>query len=66
MSWNQAELDALRRAYAQGALEVEFNGRRVRYENGENLMNRIRVIEREMAGTGSQAYPVAGKAGFVR
>lgn len=31
MSWTEGELDALRRAYAAGALVVEYDGRRLTY-----------------------------------
>lgn len=46
--WTQAELDALKRAYAQGALRVSYEGRTVEYGSAEDLLSRIRTIEREM------------------
>jgi hypothetical protein len=49
MSFTQTELDALKRAYATGVLEVEYDGKKTRYDSGEALLRRIKVIEAEMA-----------------
>lgn len=49
MSYTQGELDALRRAYASGTLEVRYDGKSVRYDDGDALLRRIRVIEADMA-----------------
>jgi hypothetical protein len=67
MAHTQAELDALKRAYAQGALEVEHEGRKVRYASGSDLERRIRQIEGELTAVsrGSVAA-VAGYASFDR
>lgn len=48
MSYTESELSALRRAYASGTLEVRYDGKSVRYDTGEELLRRIRVIEAEM------------------
>lgn len=59
MAFTQAELDALRSAYATGALEVEYGSgetrRRVRYASREDLEARIDQIERALAGTSGES-----------
>jgi hypothetical protein len=47
----QAQLADLKAARATGALEVEFNGRRVRYRSDRELVSAIAAIEAEIAGT---------------
>lgn len=64
MTWTQSELDALRRAYAAGTLPVSYDGRTVDYGSADDLLSRIRTIERAMSGTSRP--PVAGVAGFRR
>ncbi len=66
MSFSQAELDALRRASAAGALVVEYDGRRLTYGNAADLLARIRFIEGQMASGTVNSRPVAGKASFSR
>ena len=61
--WTEAELTALRRAYASGTLRVSYDGRSVEYGSAEDLLARIRTIERAMAGA-SRPLPAAGLAGF--
>lgn len=63
--WTEAELTALRRAYASGTLRVSYDGRSVEYGAAEDLLVRIRTIERAIAGA-SKPLPVAGLAGFSR
>jgi len=64
-AWTQTELDALKAAYAAGTLRVSYDGRSVDYGSAEDLMIRIRAIEREIAGS-NKPLPVAGYAGFRR
>lgn len=66
MSFTQSELDALRRAFAAGTLRVSYDGRTVEYGSADDLLKRIRTIEREMAGETSGSAPTAGFAGFSR
>lgn len=66
MSWQQAELDALRRAYATGARRVTVDGRTVEYESEDALLRRIRLLEREMGAATGKTLPFAGLAGFRR
>lgn len=49
MSFTETELAALRKAYAAGTVEVRYDGRTVRYDSGEALLRRIRVIEADIA-----------------
>lgn len=66
MSWTETELAALRRAYASGTLRVSYDGRTVEYGSADDLIKRIRTIEREMSSDTSTKPPVAGFAGFGR
>mgnify|MGYP003348772181 CR=1 FL=1 len=66
MSWTNAELEALRRAYAAGTLRVSYDGKSVEYGSAADLLSRIRTIEREIGATGESPAIVAGFAGFGR
>ena len=66
MAYSQAELDALKTAFASGTLEVTFEGKRGKYGDAADLLTRIRAIESEIAATSNRPLPVAGKAGFRR
>lgn len=64
-SYTETELAALKRAYASGTLRVSYDGKSVEYGSAEDLLGRIRTIERELAGA-TKPLPVAGFAGFRR
>lgn len=67
MAYSSAELDALKRAYATGVVQVEYEGRKTVYDSGAAILARIRVIEAEMAAASSASgRPVAGYASFRR
>ena len=66
MAWTQAELDALKRAYAAGTLRVTSDDRTVEYGNAADLLSRVRIIESEMAQITGDPLPVAGFASFRR
>ena len=66
MAYSQAELDALKSAFASGTLEVTFEGKRVKYGDAADLLTRIRAIESEIAAGSNRPLPVAGKARFRR
>ena len=55
----ETELSALRRAYASGTTHVSYDGKSVDYGSAEDLLGRIRTIERAIAGT-ARPLPVAG------
>lgn len=63
--WTETELSALRRAYASGTTRVSYDGKSVDYGSAEDLLSRIRTIERAIAGT-TRPLPIAGLAGFSR
>ena len=63
--WTETELSALRRAYASGTTRVSYDGKSVDYGSADDLLARIRTIERAIAGV-SRPLPVAGLAGFSR
>lgn len=66
MAWTQTELDALKAAYARGALRVTYDGKTVEYGSEADLRRRIQTIETQIAATAGQARPVAGYASFSR
>lgn len=66
MAWTQAELDALKSAYAQGVTRVSYEGKTVEYASGDDLRRRIREIEGEIAATSGKKKPVAGFVRFSR
>lgn len=63
--WTETELAALKRAYASGTLRVSYDGKSVEYGSAEDLLGRIRTIERAMSGA-DKPFPMAGYAGFKR
>ena len=48
--WTETELSALRRAYASGTTRVSYDGKSVDYGSAEDLLARIRTIERAVEG----------------
>jgi hypothetical protein len=48
MAFTQAQIDALKDAYAQGVLTVSVNGRTVTYRSGAEMLQAIRVMEGEV------------------
>ena len=64
MAWTEAELDALKAAYARGTLRVSYEGRTVEYGSQEDLLRRIRTIEREMAANAGAPKPTRSLARF--
>lgn len=59
MAYSEPELQALRQAYASGITEVRYDGKLTRYDSGEAMLRRIRVIEAEMAAGASRPRKVA-------
>ena len=66
MNWTQTELDALKAAYASGTLRVSYDGRTVEYGSAEDLMGRIRTLERGIAGATGKAKPSRSLASFSK
>lgn len=63
--WTDAELAALKRAYASGTLRVSYDGKSVEYGSAADLLSRIHTIERAMSGE-TRPLPIAGLASFGR
>jgi hypothetical protein len=66
MSWSQAELDALRRAYASGTLRVSYDGKTVEYGSEDDLLRRIRTLEAALAAQAGKPKPRRSLASFRR
>ncbi|HVY21184.1 MAG TPA: hypothetical protein VHA70_14040 [Bauldia sp.] len=66
VTWSNVELDALKRAFASGTLRVSYEGKSVEYGSADDLLKRIRTIEREIAAATPSPLPRAGFAGFSR
>jgi hypothetical protein len=66
MSWTQAELDALKAAYASGTTRVSYEGRTVEYDSEAALLRRIQIIESAIGAGSGNPRPVAGYASFSR
>lgn len=48
MSWTQAQIDALKDAYARGVTSVSHNGKTVTYASLESMLRAIRQMELEV------------------
>jgi len=66
MAWSQAELDALKKAYASGTLRVAYDGKTVEYGAEADLIRRIKTIEREMAMESGTPKPTRSFASFSK
>jgi hypothetical protein len=66
MSWTQAELDALKAAYASGTTRVTYDGKTVEYDSEAALLRRIQTIEGSIHASSGSPRPVAGFASFNR
>lgn len=64
MAWTQGELDALKAAYARGTLRVSYEGKTVEYGSQDDLIRRIRTIEREVAAEAGRPRPQRSLATF--
>ena len=64
MSWTDAELAALKRAYASGTLRVSYDGKTVEYGAAADLLARIRTIETAIAAESGRPKPRRSLAAF--
>jgi len=48
MAWTQADVDALKAAYAQGVTSVSHNGKTVQYASLPDMWNAIRQMQEEV------------------
>ena len=60
----QTLLDELYRAYYSGALEVKYADQTIKYESGEALLDRIKKLEGDLAGSSQKKN--YGYASFKR
>lgn len=51
MAWTEAHITALETAIAQGALQVDFGDRRVRYDSMAELLKVLSTVKRAVRGT---------------
>lgn len=66
MAFTQAELDALRQAYARGITRVTYDGKTTEYDSGEALLARIKFIQGEMAKAAGKPRPTSAFVKFSR
>lgn len=67
MAWTQAQLDAIRKAYASGVTRVAYDGKMTEYRSLAEMRTIISEIETDLADqAGLKRRPVAGFAGFRR
>jgi len=66
MAYTQAQLNAIKEAFASGTLTVDYDGKRVTYRSLREMKEIIATIEAELAGTGQDKRPVAGFVRFSR
>lgn len=61
MAYTQQQLDALRAAYARGALEVRYQDRAVRYQSREAMRAIIAEMEAELSPSTSPPMRTVGR-----
>ena len=66
MTFTNTELDALKAAYAAGALRITHEGKTVEYGSESDLLRRIRTIERELAATSGKTRSTRTRLRFSR
>jgi hypothetical protein len=64
MALTQTDLDNLKSALAKGQLEVEYEGRRVKYRSIAELKEAIGYVEMELAKNSSSAKPAIVYAAY--
>lgn len=66
MAWTQAQLEAIRQAYASGVTRVTYEGKSTEYRSLAEMREIISGIEGELASQAGRRRPVAGFATFRR
>ena len=66
MGFTQTELDALKEAYAAGALRIVHEGKTVEYGNEADLLRRIRTIEGDLAASAGKTRSTRTRLSFSR
>lgn len=66
MAYTQAQLDAIRAAYASGVTSVSYDGKTTTYRSLGAMRQIIATIEADLASQAGRKRPIAGYAGFRR
>ena len=66
MGFTQTELDALKEAYAAGALRIVHEGKTVEYGSESDLLRRIRTIENELSVAAGKTRSTRTRLSFSR
>lgn len=64
--WTQAQLDAIRRAYASGVTRVTYEGKTTEYRSLKEMREIMQTIEADLAKASGAPKPVAHFASFRR
>lgn len=59
MAWSQAEIDALKKAIATGALSVHYTDRSVVYQSTDAMLKALALMEKEVNPAASPNYRLA-------
>jgi len=68
MAYTQAQLNAIKEAFASGTLTVDYDGKRVTYRSLREMKEIIATIEAELAAAegGKDKRPMVGYVRFSR
>lgn len=66
MAYTQAQLDAIKKAYASGITRVSYDGNSTEYRSLADMRQIIATIEAELATQAGRKPPVAGFAAYYR
>jgi hypothetical protein len=64
--FTQAQLDAIKRAYATGVTRVTYEGKTTEYRSLAEMRQIIATIEADLAAQAGRKLPIAGYASFRR
>jgi hypothetical protein len=64
--FSQAQLDAIKKAFASGITSVSFDGNTTTYRSLAEMQTIITTIESDLAGQSGKKRPIAGFASFRR
>lgn len=64
--FTQAQLDAIKRAYATGVTRVTYDGKTTEYRSLDEMHRIITTIEADVAAQAGRKKPIAGYASFRR
>ena len=64
--FTQAQLDAIKRAYASGVTEVSYDGKTTKYRSLNEMRQIIATIQADLASQTGKKLTIAGVASFRR